>query len=97
VLRPWHVNIVVSRQSRTALYLQIAHAIIDEVRRGRLAPGDALPGTRELAEGLNVSRKTIVLAYEELNTQGWVSPEAKRGTFVSKLLPSLDVYPRVCL
>ena len=94
MLRPWHVNIVVSRQSRTALYLQIAHAIIDEVRRGRLAPGDALPGTRELAEGLNVSRKTIVLAYEELNTQGWVSPEAKRGTFVSKLLPSLDVYTR---
>src|SRR6202008_4369623 len=37
MLRPWHVNIVISRRSRTAVYLQIAHAIIDEVRRGRLA------------------------------------------------------------
>ena len=95
MLRPWHVNIVISRGSGAAIYLQIAHAIIDEVRRGRLAPGDALPGTRELAEGLGVSRKTIVQAYDELNTQGWVSPELKRGTFVSTRLPKLEVYPRV--
>jgi GntR family transcriptional regulator/MocR family aminotransferase len=83
------VNIVISRGSGTAVYLQIAYAIMDEVRRGRLAPGDALPGTRELAEGLEVSRKTIVLAYDELNTQGWVYSELKRGTFVSKSLPKL--------
>lgn len=89
MLRPWHVNIVISRGSGTAVYLQIAYAIMDEVRRGRLAPGDALPGTRELAEGLSVSRKTIVLAYDELNTQGWVYSELKRGTFVSKSLPNL--------
>ena len=94
MLRPWHVNIVISRGSGTAVYLQIVHAIIDEVRRGRLAPGDALPGTRELAEGLGVSRKTIVLAYDELNTQGWVSPELKRGTFVSKRLPNLEDYAK---
>jgi GntR family transcriptional regulator/MocR family aminotransferase len=85
------VNIVISRGSGTAVYMQIAHAIIEEVRRGRLAPGDALPGTRELAEGLGVSRKTIVLAYDELSTQGWVSPELKRGTFVSKRLPKLEM------
>ena len=89
MLRPWHVNIVISHGSGTAVYLQIAYAIMDEVRRGRLAPGDALPGTRELAEGLSVSRKTIVLAYDELNTQGWVYSELKRGTFVSKSLPNL--------
>jgi GntR family transcriptional regulator/MocR family aminotransferase len=91
MLRPWHVNIVISRGAGAAIYLQIAHAIIDEVRRGRLAPGDALPGTRELAEALGVSRKTIVLAYDELNTQGWVTPQLKRGTFVSDRLPKLDV------
>jgi len=91
MLRPWHVSIVVSRRSRTAIYLQIAHAIIEEIRRGRLAPGDALPGTRELAESLKISRKTIVSAYEELSIQGWGVTEAKRGTFVSHKLPLLDV------
>ncbi len=95
VLRPWHVNIVISRGSGTAVYLQIAYAIMDEVRRGRLAPGDALPGTRELAEDLSVSRKTIVQAYDELNTQGWVYSELKRGTFVSKSLPSLAIDPPI--
>ena len=89
MLRPWHVNIVISRGSATAVYLQIAYAVIDEVRRSRLAPGDALPGTRELADDLGVSRKTIVQAYEELNTQGWVYSESKRGTFVSNSLPTL--------
>ena len=90
MLRPWHVNIVISRQSRTAVYLQIAHAVIDEIRRGRLAPGGALPGTRELADDLGVSRKTIVLAYEELSLQRWVTAQAKRGTFVSKELPKIE-------
>jgi GntR family transcriptional regulator/MocR family aminotransferase len=89
MLRPWHINIVISRQSRTAVYLQIARAIIEEIRRGRLAPGSPLPGTRELAEDLGLSRKTIVLAYEELTVQRWLSPQAKRGTFVSTELPKV--------
>jgi GntR family transcriptional regulator/MocR family aminotransferase len=92
MLRPWHVSLVVRRGSPTALYLQIAHAIIEEVRRGRLAPGDALPGTRELAEELEVSRKTIVAAYEELSIQGWGVTEAKRGTFVSEKPPLPPAY-----
>jgi GntR family transcriptional regulator/MocR family aminotransferase len=87
MLRPWHVSLAISRGSRTAVYLQVAHAVIEEIRRGRLAPGDALPGTRELAETLKVSRKTIVSAYEELSIQGWGVTEAKRGTFVSRTLP----------
>ena len=97
MLRPWHVNIVISRRSRTAIYLQIAHAIIEEIRRGRLAAGDALPGTRELAEALKVSRKTIVTAYEELSIQGWGVTEAKRGTFVSNTLPTLEDYTKPSL
>ncbi len=95
MLRPWRVNIVLSRRSRTALYLQIAHALIDEIRRGRLAPASALPGTRELAEELGVSRKTIVQAYEQLESQGWVTVELKRGTFVSSSLPVLETEQRV--
>lgn len=75
---------------RTAVYLQIAHALIEEIRRGRLAPGSALPGTRDLAEGLEVNRKTIVQAYDELAAQGWVSTDRTRGTFVSSELPNVN-------
>ncbi len=90
MLRPWEFKIVLRRRAATAVYLQIVHAIIEEIRPGRLAPGSALPGTRELAERLEVNRKTVVLAYEELEAQGWVSSEGTRGTFVSSRLPEVD-------
>ena len=70
-------------------YLQIAHALIDAIRRGRLAPGSALPGTRELAARVGVNRKTIQQSYDELVAQGWLTAEATRGTFVSALLPAV--------
>jgi len=87
MLRPWHFKIVLQRGSATAVYLQIALAVIEEIKRGRLAPGTVLPSTRELAESLEVNRKTVVLAYEELVAQGWLSTEKSRGTFVSSELP----------
>ena len=90
MLRPWHLRIVIRRDLRTAVYLQIAHALIEEIRRGRLEPGSALPGTRELAEGLDVNRKTIVQAYDELTAQGWVATDRTRGTFVSSELPAVN-------
>ncbi len=68
-------------------YLQIAHALIDAIRRGRLASGSALPGTRELAVRVGVNRKTIQQSYDELVAQGWLTAEATRGTFVSAALP----------
>lgn len=89
LLRPWNFKIIVRHGSRIAVYLQIAHALIEEIRRGRLVPGSALPGTRELAEGLEVNRKTVVEAYDELAAQGWVKTDRTRGTFVSSELPVL--------
>jgi GntR family transcriptional regulator/MocR family aminotransferase len=90
VLRPWDFKIIVRRRLRTPVYLQIVHALVDEIRRGRLTTGTALPGTRELAESLAVNRKTVVQAYKELEAQGWVESELTRGTFISSHLPSVE-------
>ncbi len=89
MLRPWDLNIRVVRSAQTAIYLQICQAILEEIRRGRIKPGAALPGTRELAESLGVNRKTVVEAYDELTAQGWLVPERTRGTFVSAELPDI--------
>jgi GntR family transcriptional regulator / MocR family aminotransferase len=88
MLRPSELGITINRDTRTPPYLQIVHAVIEEIRRGRLQPGDALPGTRDLAEALEVNRKTVILAYDELTSQGWLTPERARGTFVSPRLPT---------
>jgi GntR family transcriptional regulator/MocR family aminotransferase len=90
VLRPWEFKILLRRRAPSPVYLQIVHGIIEEIRPGRLAPGTALPGTRELAERLQVNRKTVVQAYDELEAQGWVTSEPTRGTFVSSHLPEVD-------
>ncbi len=93
MLRPWDLRIELDRESGQPAYLQIAHAIMEAIRRGRLAPGSALPGTRELATLAGVNRKTIQQSYEELIAQGWLTSEAKRGTFVSALLPLVEPEP----
>ena len=89
MLRPWDFKIVIRRNSKAAVFLQIAHALIDEIKRGRLAPGTALPGSRELAESLEINRKTVIQAYAEMEAQGWVTSEKTRGTFVSAHLPEI--------
>ncbi|MBL8609825.1 MAG: GntR family transcriptional regulator, partial [Myxococcales bacterium] len=71
----------------TPVFLRLARAIAADVRRGRLRPGDAVPGTRELARELGVHRNTVVAAYRELVAEGWLVTEAARGTFVSTELP----------
>jgi GntR family transcriptional regulator/MocR family aminotransferase len=92
MLRPWDLRIVLSRDGAPA-YLQIAGALIEAIRAGRLAPGSALPGTRELAARVAVNRKTVQQAYDELIAQGWLTAEATRGTFVSALLPIIEPAP----
>lgn len=76
----------------TPIYLQIARALIHEIERGRLGSGVFLPSSRELAALLRVNRKTVVLAYEDLIAQGWLTSQGTRGTLVSGSLP--DTKPR---
>jgi GntR family transcriptional regulator/MocR family aminotransferase len=75
-------------ESETPRYLQIARGIIRSIRRGLFKPGDALPGTRALADQLNVSRSTALAAYRELESEGWVVSQPDQGTRVSERPPS---------
>jgi len=89
MLRPWKFSLTEQINARRGapIYLQLVHALIHEIRRGRLEPGAALPSTREMANALGFNRKTVVLAYDDLIAQGWFSTRGTRGTFVSEHLP----------
>lgn len=76
-----------TREKGIPLYRQIARAITDDIRRGRLRAGDALPGSRTLARALGVQRLTVVTAYDELTAEGWIVSRPARGAFVSPALP----------
>jgi GntR family transcriptional regulator/MocR family aminotransferase len=87
---PWKTIIEIQKDCDTPVYLQIANSVIQEMRKGRVGPGIKLPGTRQMAEMLQVHRKTIVRAYEELDAQGWIEMHASKGTFTSKELPEIN-------
>ena len=69
------------------LYQQLETEIIQLICRGTLKPGQALPSSRELAQSLKISRKTVVATYQELDAQGWVETRDRSGVFVSGHLP----------
>ncbi|HEX5552162.1 MAG TPA: GntR family transcriptional regulator, partial [Chitinophagaceae bacterium] len=69
------------------LYLQLESEIIQLICRGILKPRQALPSSRELAQHLQLNRKTVVAAYEELDAQGWVETRERSGVYISSQLP----------
>jgi GntR family transcriptional regulator/MocR family aminotransferase len=83
-MRKWELlTLALDHSSRSALYLQVASAMAEAIRRGRLKPGDALPGTRVLAQRLGVHRSTVIAGYEELVAEGLARTRPGGGTFVA--------------
>ncbi len=90
-MRTWDLIIPIDETSAEPLFRQIAAAIAEGVRAGRLRPGAALPGSRALAGMLKVHRNTILAAYQELESAGWVLSRPGSGTFVAGVA---DAAPR---
>jgi GntR family transcriptional regulator/MocR family aminotransferase len=86
-MKSWTVSFPIDRSANEPLFLQLARAIASDVRRGRLAPGSLLPGSRSLAETLGVHRNTVLAAYRDLEAEGWIKSSPRRGVFVSNALP----------
>ncbi len=65
--------------------------LYDELRAailaGHLRPGARLPATRDLATQYGLSRPTIVTAFEQLQSEGYVEGKTGSGTYVSQTLP----------
>ncbi|MBS1603072.1 MAG: PLP-dependent aminotransferase family protein [Bacteroidetes bacterium] len=88
---PFDRLIVIDRSGDTAVYLQIANAIVHQIRTGVLRRGSRLPGTRELSALLGVNRNTIKAALDELQAQGWIEALPRKGIFVAPDLPEVKV------
>ena len=65
------------------LYRQLSEQIAHQIRRGLLARGERLPATRELAGLLGLNRTTVSAAYEILESEGLISGQVGRGSFVT--------------
>lgn len=60
----------------------VAQQLLDRISRGELVPGQRLPGERQLAEQLHVSRVSVRAALQKLKTQGFLTAVQGGGTRV---------------
>jgi GntR family transcriptional regulator/MocR family aminotransferase len=70
-----------------ALHRQLYDRVRDLVLSGRLAPGVRLPSSRGLARDLGCARNTVVAAYDQLFSEGYLEGRHGSGTYVSRVLP----------
>lgn len=85
----WNTISLKNKKGELPIYLQISNAVINAIKDGQLVPGQKIPATRELSSILKVHRKTIVNAYNELDTQGWIYSAETKGTFITDHLPEI--------
>jgi GntR family transcriptional regulator / MocR family aminotransferase len=65
------------------LYGELRAAILDR----RLKPGSRMPSSRNLASQYEVSRGTVVAAFDHLKSEGYIQMQVGAGAFVATPLP----------
>jgi GntR family transcriptional regulator/MocR family aminotransferase len=66
------------------LFRKISNALRKAILEGRLQAGQPAPSIRDLAKSLEISRTTVLKAYDDLQSQGYFEAISGMGTFVSK-------------
>jgi len=64
-------------------YEQLRRQVAARVASGELPPGTRLPTVRALAAELHLAVNTVARVYRELEADGVVATEGRRGTFVA--------------
>ena len=75
------------RPARMAAGRWLYSALRAEILEGRLRPGARLPASRDLARQYGLSRGTIVVAFDQLRSEGYVEGRVGSGTYVTRVLP----------
>ncbi|MEO3809578.1 GntR family transcriptional regulator [Sphaerisporangium sp. B11E5] len=78
------MSIEIRRDDWRTLRQQIVDGFASAIESGVLLPGERLPSTRTVAEGLKVSRGVVLLAYELLMARGYITGKEGSGTFVAR-------------
>jgi len=75
----------IDSRSATPLYAQIAGRLKVAIAAGELRAGTGLPSVRQLAGQLRINPATVVQAYRELESEGFVEMRQGAGTFVREV------------
>jgi DNA-binding transcriptional regulator YhcF (GntR family) len=79
--------LVVDSDLETPPYQQVLAQIRAAIERGELLPDSPLPTVRQLAGDLGIAPNTVARAYAELQSDGWLVGDGRRGTRVAGQVP----------
>lgn len=68
--------------SNKPIYEQLVNQVKEQVLRGFLQKGDAMPSIRAVSKAVLVNSNTVARAYQELERLGLIETVVGRGTFV---------------
>jgi len=78
------MNIFIDSNSPLAVYKQIKNQIKGLIIQSELPEGTVLPSIRTLAGYLEIANNTVARAYYELEKEGYLKLEGRRGSIVRK-------------
>jgi DNA-binding transcriptional regulator YhcF (GntR family) len=69
------------------LFQRVVDELVQQIRDGKLLPGDRIPSAKEISDGYEVSSMTAQRALRELQAMGLTHGMAGKGTFVHPEAP----------
>jgi GntR family transcriptional regulator / MocR family aminotransferase len=78
--------VFLDRGATKPLQVQLQQHLRNLIQSGKLSAGKALPSTRSLSVQLNISRNTVVTAYEQLISEAYLEARPRSGIYVSSAL-----------
>ena len=89
------VHLAVDSESEMPMYRQVYEGLREAILSGRLARGARLPSSRALAADLGVARNTVLQAFDQLRSEGYLQGRRGGGTRAREVTPdSLLTVPR---
>src|SRR6185503_19643804 len=80
---PRKVTGMIDPSADRAVFRQLADLLRDQIESGELGPGEPLPSELRLAQEHGISRTTVRQAIGQLRTEGLVTVDRPRWTFVN--------------
>lgn len=80
-------NTIFTFTNDSSKYKQIYEQFKLFIEQGDIQANEQLPSIRQLADSLQVSRNTTLMAYEQLVAEGYIRGEGRKGYFANQLEP----------
>ncbi len=77
------MDLTIDRRAEVPIGVQLAWALRARIHDGRFAPGQRLPGLRDLAQALKINANTVRAVYQRLEHEGMIESQQGSGTYVA--------------